>query len=528
MTSPRLRASAVKSSLLDLVLLAVVVAGVGARVAALPGWIPDSGDEWGNAVAPLRALYERGNPGLFLHPSLYYDVVAAAYAAMFAGVHALGLAPAAQSMSGLFVLDERWFTWTARAVSVAAGALTMWALYAFGRSLWDRTAGLLAAALLAVLPLHAVYSEAVRVDSLFVLTFVVAFWRIVVLLERPGRASADTAAVCTGLAVAANYNGGLLVVWLIAALLLRPAGDRRAVPRALLLAAAAFLVACPYVLLDGRTFLHHLGFISSLSLTEHPGMEGLGVLFYARQLAGAHPLLAATVALAALAMALLGSRRERFALSLPVVYFVLFSLMRTKFDRFILPAAVLLLLVAAGLPTLLARRWPPARTAAIALLLACIATLAPRTVPLPRHQALARADGVVLDWLEHHAAPGSRIHVQSGVLPLIDILEQGGAFAAALRESLVRVRPGLDHQYFPAVYVGGRAHYEPDVLTAKRVDYAIANGRTMHYVGTRCAELPDVCAVQQDMQRRGRTAFITPDGVEPTVIYDLTAPVVRR
>jgi hypothetical protein len=507
---------------LDVLLLAVIVAGVGARIAALPGWIPDSGDEWGNAVAPLRALQQSGNPGLFVHPSLYYDLTAAAYAAMFAGVHALGLAPAAQSMSDLLVLDERWFTWTARAVSVAAAALTMWALYAFGRTLWDRTAGLLAAALLAVLPLHAVYSEAVRVDSLFVLAFVVAFWRIAVLLERPDRAGADTAAVCTGLAVAANYNGGLLIVWLIAALRLRPAGDgRRAVPRALLLVGAAFLVACPYVLLDAPTFLQHLGFISSLSLTEHPGMEGLGVLFYARQLFDAHPLLAATVAVACLAMALRGTRRERFVLSLPVVYFVLFSLMRTKFDRFILPAAVLLLLVAAGLPSLLARRWPPARIAALALLLACIATLAPRTIPLPRHQALARADGVVLDWLEHHAAPGSRIHVQSGVLPLIDILEQGGPFAAALRESLVRVRPGLDHQYFSAVYVGGRAHYEPDVLTAKRIDYAIANGRTMHYIDTRCAELPDVCAVQRDMQARGVTAFVTPDGVEPTIIYQL-------
>lgn len=505
--------------LLHSLLLAIIVAGVGARVAALPGWVPDSGDEWGNTVAPLRVLYEGGDPGTFMHPSLYYYVTAAAYALMSAVVSALGLAPGAQSLTDLFVLDERWLIWTARAVSVAAAALTMAALYAFGRALWDRTAGLLAAALLAVLPLHAVYSEAVRVDSLFVLLFVVAFWRIALLLDRPDRAAADTAAVCTGLAIAANYNGGLLLGWLVAALWLR--GDIRGVPRALLLAGAAFLVASPFVLLDAATFLQHLAFIASLSATEHPGLEGRAVTFYAELLAAAHPLLAVTIALAVTAAALLGDRRERFVLSLPVAYFIVFSLMRTRFDRFILPAAVLLLLVAAGLPSILGRRLPAARVAAVVLLLACIAALAPRAIPVPRHQALARADGPVLDWLEQHAAPGSRIHVQSGVLPLIDVLDQGGPLSAALRESLVRVRPGLDHHYFPAVFVGGRINYEADVLTAKRIDYAIANGRTMHYIDTRCAELPDVCAVQRDMQARGSDAFVTPDGVEPTIIYDL-------
>jgi hypothetical protein len=111
-------------------------------------YTPDSGDEWGNAVAPFRVLYERGDPNVFLHPSLYYYVTALAYAA------------AGLSMSDLFVLDPRWFVYAARAVSVLSTAAAIAALHALGARLWNRGAGLFAAALLPVLPLHAVYSRA--------------------------------------------------------------------------------------------------------------------------------------------------------------------------------------------------------------------------------------------------------------------------------------------------------------------------------------------------------------------------------
>jgi hypothetical protein len=50
-------------------LLVVIVAGVLIRVLGLFLYMPDSGDEWVNTVAPFRVLFDRGNPNAFFHPS---------------------------------------------------------------------------------------------------------------------------------------------------------------------------------------------------------------------------------------------------------------------------------------------------------------------------------------------------------------------------------------------------------------------------------------------------------------------------
>src|SRR6185295_685451 len=98
---------------------------------------------------------------------------------------------------------------------------------------------LAAAALLAVLPLHAVYSQTVRVDSLFLAVFLLALLALVRRLQ--GRGGAAIAAVLTGLAIAANYNGAILLPWLFAALCLGPGGTTaRQLGRAALLVAVAF------------------------------------------------------------------------------------------------------------------------------------------------------------------------------------------------------------------------------------------------------------------------------------------------
>lgn len=526
---------------IQVVLFLVVVAGVVARLVGLPLYTPDSGDEWGNTIAPFRVLFEHGNPGLFFHPSLYYYVTAAVYAALFAVLKLTGAVDGSLSMTDLFVLDERYFVFAARAVSVLSAALAMWALYALGKSLWDRQAGLMAAALLAVLPLHAVYSEAVRVDSLFLPVFIYAFSRIVRILQHPDRAAYDKAGFLTGLATGTNYNGAVLALWLIAAHLLqsgdgrandlardpsRQAGDTRSLGRALGLSVVGFVLSSPFLFIDFETSIQYIAFISGLSLAQHPGMEGRGFLFYVEEMARMHPYLFVVIGLSSLAIAWFGNRTERFVLSLPVGYLLLFSLVGTKFDRFILPAMALFLLVAGGLPFVLARRFAARRWAAVgsrlvsyALLFVCLATMAPGAIPIPQHEMLARPDGVLLAWIERNARPRSNILIESGILPLIDTTLVPGRFAAAVRGSLVAMRPGLDHEFISAVYVGGRSNYEPGVLAAKRIDYAVISPRTVRYIESRCDALPDICAFYRELRAAGSIAFETPEGLEPAVVY---------
>ena len=516
-------------TLTALALLGLIAAGVGARVVDLPTYVPDSGDEWGNTIAPLRLLYER-DPGNYLHPPLFYDVTAAAYAVVYEVARGLGRIEPARSMADLLVLDERWFVFTARAVSLLGGVLAMVALYALGRRLWNPLSGLAAAALLAVLPLHAIYSQTVRVDSVFLAVFLFALLATLRVLDDGRRTAADSAAAVTGLAVAANYNGAILVPWLLAALWWRPGPTNvRDLGRAALLAAAAFLVASPFVLFNAASFIRHLQFIASLSTAVNPGMEGRGPLFYVTDLFQTLPVLAAAIAVACVAMAMLGNRAERFVLSLAVAYLLAFSLMQTKFDRFILPAMALFLLLVAGLPSLLARRLAgrprvAAVTLAGALIAGCLATLAPRAIPVPRHEMLARADGALFEWIGSHAPPHSTILVESGLVPLLDVQGDPTPLAAALHESLARVHPNLDHQFLRASYVGAIINYGPNVLAERGVDFVVLARRNLQYIPRQCDAFPDVCALYQQLRDRGRVVYTTPEGTEPAIIYDLRAP----
>jgi hypothetical protein len=523
--------------LAQLALLAVALGGAAARIAALPAYVPDSGDEWGNTIAALRVLYERGNPGTFFHPSLYYYAVAAVDAFVIAAAKLVGAVPRGASITDVFVLDERYFVYAARGVSVAAGVAAMWVIYRLGASLWGRTSGLAAAALIAVCLPYALISDAVRVDSLAVLTFLIACGALVRLVG--GQGSADRAAAATGLAIGANYPGAALLPWLAAAQVYAvrertrrrspvPRRAPRQLVRLLAIALLAFLATSPFLVLDLPTAIRYLAFISGLSVAPNPGMEGRGAFYYVTALAEMNPVLTVLLGAAILVVVCAGGRRERFLLAVAVGYLVVFSLMRTKFYRFVLPALALLLLLAGGIPTMLHRRLagrPRLGGFAAALAWAAlgwtVTTMVPQAIPVPRYLTLARSDHVLLDWLEAHAAPGSTVWIEAGIVPLIDAANGPGRFAAALRKSIGTMRPRLADEFITAAYVGGIAHYGAGVLSDAHVDYAIISPRTVTYIESRCEAFPEVCAFYRELRRRGSVAFATGEDAEPAVVYEV-------
>lgn len=518
---------------LQIALLAVVLTAIGARIVEVPHYLADSGDEWGNAIAPLRVLYERGNPGTFIHPALYYEVTAVVDVLLFGALALGGAIAPGSSMTDLLVRDQSWFVFAARAVSVGSSVLAMAALYVLGRRLWNRTAGLLAAALLAVLPLHAVYSEAARVDSLFLAILLWGVVAILRLLEDRRLASYRRAGIWVGLATAANYNGAILLPWLVAAHCLpdpaartEPRAGLRRLATALGWTGAVFLATNPFALLGGTDFFRDVVMQMELSWLVHPGAEARDLFFYARDFWATSPLLAGVVAGSWMAVTLGGARAHRFVSSLAGAYFVLFSAVATRYDRFMLPALALGMLLAGGLPFVLGRRlarWPLAAGLSSAMLLplplACIAELAPQAIPVPRHTMLPRFDDRVLAWLAAHAPPGSTVMTESGVLPLLDLVEEPGALGTAVRASLVRLRPGIDLRFVGAVYLGGRSNYHGDLLTAERVDFAVISIRNVEYAQAHCDALPDVCAFYRDLRARGRIVFESPEGVESAIVY---------
>lgn len=519
----------------DVLLVLIVLAGIAVRGIGLPLHIADSGDEWGNMIAPLRLLYEHGDPNVFLHPALYYYVTAAAYVVVYTASKVVGAFGVLASMTDLFVQEPRVFVYAARAVSVVFAASAIWALYAFGRSLWRRPQGVMAAALLAVLPLHVFYSKTVRVDSLFLFVFLCAFWSIVRILERPSSRTYAVAGLLSGLAIGANYNGAILIPWLIAAHVLRNRHGA-ALPvthdllRALLLVAVGFVLTNPFTVLNFDTFARNFAHQAGLLLAAHPGWEERDPFYYVTSIARTHPPLLALIGISSLAILVVGNRTERFVLSLPIVYTAFFELMQTRDDRFILPAMALFLLVAGGMPFVLCRRFasiPFLRVASVvvsySLLFVCLANLATESFQIPQplaHEVLKRPDGVLLDWIDAHARPHSAILVESGVVSLIDTLKEPGRFAAELRASVAAKRPNLDQRYIGAVFVGGR-NYDPSAVARKEIDYAIVAPRNVSYIEGRCQQYPEVCAFYAELRRAARVVFETPPGFEPAVVYEV-------
>ena len=110
-----------------------------------------------------------------------------------------------------------------RCLTVGMGVGTVWATYALGARLWGRRAGLFAALILAVTPLHAQHSHFLTVDV------PATFWVMLSLLWSARLATDDPkplkAALCAGvfagLATATKYNMALAVLPLIAACAMR-------------------------------------------------------------------------------------------------------------------------------------------------------------------------------------------------------------------------------------------------------------------------------------------------------------------
>lgn len=94
-----------------------------------------------------------------------------------------------------------------RSLNVLFATASLWLTFLIGRRLWSPSAGLLAAAALAVVPRHLRCSVEFKPDIAVVLFTLLAFWWALAAVERPARHRFLRAGFATGLAVSAKYTG---------------------------------------------------------------------------------------------------------------------------------------------------------------------------------------------------------------------------------------------------------------------------------------------------------------------------------
>jgi hypothetical protein len=379
-------------------------------------------DEEGHFVPVAIGFFGHDlDPGYFLNPPGYTELLYAIYAVWFGGRGAVAHA---------YLTDPSEVFLLARVTVALLGVVAVWLLYLTGARLWDRRVGLLAAALGAVAFLPVFYSHLALNDVPATAPATLALLGAALALRGGGTKAALLGGLGAGLAAGTKYTAGIVLLPLLTALALAARDQRGPAMRALLLPAgvacaaalAGFLVGNPYALLDFDAFHAGVARQRSLASGEELAKLGLtqrnGVLYYLWSLTwglGWIPALAALGGAVRLAL-----RERRVALVLlpaPLLYVLFMGLQERYFGRWLLPVLPILVLLAAygGMTAAraIAARAPRLAPAAAALVaLALLAQGLVSSVHVDR--VLARPDtrGSARTWLLAHVPAGAKVVIE--------------------------------------------------------------------------------------------------------------------
>jgi 4-amino-4-deoxy-L-arabinose transferase-like glycosyltransferase len=333
-------------------LVLALVAAAMLRFWALPQGVPFStGVDEPEVMERAVRMMKTGdfNPHFFDYPTLYMYVQAlvAVFRFVFGAMRGMwsGLAQAP---------TEAFYVW-GRAVTAILGTGTVWVVYRAGMRWGGRTA-LLAAVMVAVMPLH------VR-ESHYVLTDVPATFLVMLTLllslrahERSTAWSFALAGAAAGLAGATKYNGVLAVLMPLMACVMTPAArPSRRIAMLWTVAAmlAAFLLAAPYTFLDLPAFLNQFARLSSEYKNPANTTEAIW-LIYLKHLRNALQPPGSVIVIAGLALGLwrsiAGPDRLKWmmACAFPIVYFRFISNQNIFYGRYLLPMVPFLSILAAA------------------------------------------------------------------------------------------------------------------------------------------------------------------------------------
>ncbi len=366
------------------------------------------------------------NPeGFFDYPGLYlYVQMGVATLRFIAG------AMSGQWRSLNDVGPDQFYLW-GRAVTAILGTLTVLVVYRIGMR-WGARHALLSAALLAVMPLHVRESHYVLTDIPTTFFVSVAFLLTLAAHEHPTATAFAKAGVAAGLAAATKYPGSLVLILPLVAIWMTPETRPSRLTAALATiggAAAAFLIAAPYTILDLPGFLNSYAALAYGYASGEPPEPGW--LLYLKHLRTsflwpAMLLLAAGVVLAVV-RAVRGPGRVRWTLAIvfPLVYLYSLSNQSLVFARYLLPAIPFFcLLIAAAVVSgvSLLRRFdiPRAvRTAIIAGLTVAV-LLPPAIQAIGFNRLISRRStlDMAYSWIVENVPQGSTVVVETGRIHL--------------------------------------------------------------------------------------------------------------
>jgi 4-amino-4-deoxy-L-arabinose transferase-like glycosyltransferase len=327
--------------------------------------------------------------------------------------------------------SDSFYLW-GRALTATFGVATVMLVYNIGLR-WGGRHALLAAGLLAVMPLHVRYSHFVLTDV--PLTFFVTLTMLLSLVahEQNRLGAFALAGAAAGLAAATKYNGGLaLIMPLIACWMTVPARPSRLACSLAAIGAsgAAFLLAAPYTLLDLPSFLNAFARLSGEYRTVGGSGEAVPIT-YLKHLRNAMGVPALLLAFGGLVLGIVrlarGPGRVRWALAVafPLLHFAMIAQQQLVFGRYLLPLVPQLCLLAAtavvsGVSLLRRYEIPRAPRTALIAALTIAALLPPALQAIEWNRTAGKVSTIDLayNWLRENVPPGSQVVVEARNLVL--------------------------------------------------------------------------------------------------------------
>jgi hypothetical protein len=419
----RANARTTERNLHRIALAVLLLATLGLRLWGIKQGLPYSynSDEARHYVPRAIAYFSHDyNPDYFLNPPAYGYLLNIVFELWFGSADAVSRAYAAHP-TDVFVV--------ARVVVAVLGTISVWLTYLAGARLFNRTVGLVAAAIFGLAFLPIFYSHLALNDAPTLAPVALALYGAAGVLRNGARRDYVIAGIGCGVAAATKYTGAIAFVCLLAACLCDGLSGRTVAQSlwrlALCVAVAvvAFVIANPYAVLDFPAFHQGVSTQQALAAGSNPEKLGTtassGTAFYVWTYTWGLGWVPALAAIGG-GVALLARRRLGPALVLipaPIAFIIYMGDQQRFFGRWLMPTfPIVALLAAYGAVTLgrwlIAERRVPAPVVigatAVLLLAQSLTTVlhSDRVLSRPDSRNLVRA------WMVKHVPAGSKIVVE--------------------------------------------------------------------------------------------------------------------
>ncbi|BAY22967.1 hypothetical protein NIES2100_27310 [Calothrix sp. NIES-2100] len=303
-------------------------------------------DEPTFVIAAVKILASRDpNPHWFGHPaSTEIYILVALYTIIFLIGKSLGIFVNAEAFKSLYFHDPTVFYLSGRLLSAVVGTAIIFLTYLIGRKIFNKNIGLMAAILMAIIPLHVHFSKLVRADLIMTFLILCGLWYCLKILENNSYINYIGVGFLTGLAIVTKYPSVVFTLTIILTYILskgwQSKGGKFYLPVSLLACVTGAFLGSPFLFLDFQQVIANVTFESRATHLSATGGGFIYNLIWYLQFAVIKNFTFSGLLLAVFGFVIcLASKQKHkwLLLSFPLFFLLFISSLNLIWERWIIP-----------------------------------------------------------------------------------------------------------------------------------------------------------------------------------------------